>query len=192
MKIDDTKEQIIVVARQIFSKFGFHKTTVDEIAKAAHKAKGSVYYHFKNKEELFESVVEKEFQTLRTSLINAIETGENAKEKLTNYIKIRMKTLSELSNIYDALKNDYLNYLSFIENIRTKYDNEEIVLVKSILTIGVLNNEFDIENEEQTAFAIVTALKGLEIPLILNNKSNVIGQSLDFMTKILIRGIEKR
>ena len=192
MKIDNTKEQIIKVARQIFSKFGFQKTTVDEIAKAAHKAKGSVYYYFKNKEELFQSVVEKEFQTLRTELIKAIDAGGNAKEKMTNYIKVRMKTLNELSNIYNVLKNDYLNYLNFIEHIREKYDNEEIVLVKSILTTGVICNEFDIEDEEQTAFAIVTALKGLEIPLIINNKYSKLEQRLDFMINILIRGIEKR
>ena len=192
MKIDDTKEQIIKVARQIFSKFGFQKTTVDEIAKATHKAKGSVYYHFKNKEELFKSVVEKEFQTLRTELIKAIDSGKNAKEKLTNYITVRMKTLNELTNIYDVLKNDYLNYLSFIEHIRLKYDNEEIVLIKSILTNGIINNEFEIEDEEQTALAIVTALKGLEIPLLINNKYSEMKQRLSFMIQILIRGIEKR
>jgi AcrR family transcriptional regulator len=192
MIIDNTKDQILNVARQIFSKFGFQKTTVDEIAKAAHKAKGSVYYYFKNKEDLFQSVVEKEFQTLRTELIKAIDSGENAKQKLTNYIVVRMKTLNELSNIYDVLKNDYLNYLSFIEHIREKYDNEEIVLVKSILTSGVISEEFDIEDEEQTAYAIVTALKGLEIPLFLNNKYNELETRLEFMIKILIRGIEKR
>ncbi|MCD4794667.1 MAG: TetR/AcrR family transcriptional regulator [Bacteroidales bacterium] len=192
MKIDNTKEQIIKVARQVFAKFGFQKTTVNEIAKAVHKAKGSVYYYFKNKEELFQSVVEKEFQTLRTELIKAINAGENAKEKLTNYIKVRMKTLNELSNIYDALKNDYLNYMSFIEQIREKYDNEEIVLVKSILTNGVLNNEFDIEDEEQTAIMIVTALKGLELPIFINSKYIELKQRLDFMISVLIRGIEKR
>lgn len=192
MKIDNTKEQIIKVARQVFAKFGFQKTTVNEIARAVHKAKGSVYYYFKNKEELFQSVVEKEFQTLRTELIKAINAGENAKEKLTNYIKVRMKTLNEFSNMYDALKNDYLSYMSFIEQIREKYDNEEIVLVKSILTNGVLNNEFDIEDEEQTAIVIVTALKGLELPIFINSKYIELKQRLDFMISVLIRGIEKR
>ncbi|MCK4696031.1 MAG: TetR/AcrR family transcriptional regulator [Candidatus Cloacimonetes bacterium] len=134
MKIDETKDKILNVAANIFSKFGFHKTTVDEIARAAHKAKGSVYYHFKNKEELFQGVIDKEFQILRGELIKAIDSGNNAKEKLANYITVRMKTLNELTNFYDALKNDYLNYLDFIEKIRQRYDNEETILIKSILT----------------------------------------------------------
>ncbi|MCK4288706.1 MAG: TetR/AcrR family transcriptional regulator [Bacteroidales bacterium] len=192
MKIDETKDIILDVATNIFSKFGFHKTTVDEIARAAHKAKGSVYYHFKSKEELFQGVIDKEFQILRGELIKAIDSGKNAKEKLTNYITVRMKTLNELINFYDALKNDYLNYLDFIEQIRQRYDNEETILIKSILTGGVNNDEFEINNVEITAPAILTALKGLEMPFFLENKYNELESRLNELISILIRGIMKR
>ena len=192
MKFDNTKNTIIDVAATIFSKFGFHKTTVDEIARAAHKAKSSVYYHFKSKEELFQGVVDKEFQILRAELIKAIDNGNNAKEKLANYITVRMKTLNELTNFYDALKNDYLNYLDFIEQIRQSYDNEETILIKSILTSGVNNNEFEINDVELTAPAILTALKGLEIPFFIENKYNELENRLNELTRIIIRGMEKR
>lgn len=192
MKIDETRDKILKVAANIFSKFGFHKTTVDEIARAAHKAKGSVYYHFKNKEELFQGVIDKEFQMLRGELIKAIDSGKNAKEKLINYITVRMKTLNELTNFHDALKNDYLNYLGFIEQIRQRYDNEETILIKSILTGGVNNNEFEINNVELTAPAILTALKGLEIPFFIEDKYNELENRLNELTRIMIRGMEKR
>jgi len=48
----DAKVLIINSATKYFSKFGFHKTTMDEIAKHIHKAKGVLYYYFKGKEEL--------------------------------------------------------------------------------------------------------------------------------------------
>ncbi len=192
MKIDETRDKILNVAATIFSKFGFHKTTVDEIARAAHKAKGSVYYHFKSKEELFQGVIDKEFQILRGELIKAIDSGNNAKEKLANYIAVRMRALNELTNFYDALKNDYLTHLDFIEKIRRKYDNEETILIKSILTGGVNNNEFDINNVELTAPAILTALKGLEIPFFIEDKYNEMETRLNELTRIMIRGMEKR
>ena len=192
MKIDETRDKILNVAATIFSKFGFHKTTVDEIARAAHKAKGSVYYHFKSKEELFQGVIDKEFQILRGELIKAIDSGNNAKEKLANYITVRMKTLNELTNFYDALKNDYLTYLGFIEEIRQRYDNEETVLIKSILTGGVNNNEFEINNVEIAAPAILTALKGLEIPFFIEDKYNEMETRLNELIRIMIRGMEKR
>ena len=103
-----------------------------------------------------------------------------------------MQTINNLSNFYDALKNDYLNYLDFIENIREKYDNEEIILIKTILTSGINNNEFEIKDVELTAPALLTALKGLEIPFFINNKYSEFENRLKEMIKILIRGIEKR
>ncbi len=192
MKIDNTKDKILFAAGNIFSKFGFHKTTVDEIARAAHKAKGSVYRYFSNKEDLFEGVVDKEFQVLRGELIKAIDSGRNAKEKLRNYIIVRMRTMDHLVNFHNALKNDYLNYLDFIEKVRKKYDNEEIILIKSILTSGMNNNEFEIKDVELTAPAILTALKGLEIPFFIENKYNELEIRLNELIKILIRGMEKR
>ena len=50
MAVDDTRDKILNVANSLFSRFGFHKTSMDEIAKIARKAKGSLYYHFTNKE----------------------------------------------------------------------------------------------------------------------------------------------
>ena len=39
MAIEDTKDKILSVANKLFSRFGFHKTSMDEIAKIARKAK---------------------------------------------------------------------------------------------------------------------------------------------------------
>ncbi|RLD46369.1 MAG: TetR family transcriptional regulator, partial [Bacteroidetes bacterium] len=52
MAAEGTKDKILEVANKLFSRFGFHKTSMDEIARIARKAKGSLYYHFASKEEL--------------------------------------------------------------------------------------------------------------------------------------------
>ena len=192
MRIGSTKDIILHVAGKIFTQHGFSKTTIDGIARAAHKAKGSIYYHFKSKEELFQGVVEKEFQTLRSELIKTIDDGKNAKDKLTNYIIVRMKTISDLANFNEIIKTDYLDYLDFIGEIRKKYDNEEVVLIKSILTGGINNKEFDLNNVELTAPAILTALKGLELPFFIEDKYNKLEIRLKELVRLLIMGLEKR
>ena len=54
------------------------------------------------------------------------------------------------------------------------------------------NNEFEIKDVELTAPAILTALKGLEIPFFIENKYNELEIRLNELIKILIRGMEKR
>jgi AcrR family transcriptional regulator len=58
--IEKAREEIVEIARGIFAKFGFRKTSMDEIAKAVKKAKSSLYYYFQNKEEVFQAVIERE------------------------------------------------------------------------------------------------------------------------------------
>ena len=54
------KLNIIGAAQELFARFGFVKTTVDEIAKAASMGKATIYHYFKGKEDIYKEVVEKE------------------------------------------------------------------------------------------------------------------------------------
>ena len=45
-KKDSNRESILKIAREIFSKYGYKKTTLDDIANAVRKGKSSLYYYF--------------------------------------------------------------------------------------------------------------------------------------------------
>ena len=66
MASEGTRVKIVSVATKLFSRFEFHKTSMDEIAKIARKAKGSLYYHFASKEDLFKEVVSIEIINLKS------------------------------------------------------------------------------------------------------------------------------
>ena len=63
------REGIILAAQKLFSQFGPRKTSVDEIARLAQVSKGTIYNHFKSKEEIYSAVVQQEL----TSLIEQIQ-----------------------------------------------------------------------------------------------------------------------
>jgi AcrR family transcriptional regulator len=56
---DEVRDKIVSVASKIFTRFGFKKTTMEEIAMASKKGKSSIYYYFNSKEDIFRAVVEK-------------------------------------------------------------------------------------------------------------------------------------
>lgn len=189
---DEVKEAIVNVARHIFSRFGFKKTTMDEIAIASRKGKSSIYYYFASKEEIFQAVVEKEASILKQELIKAIGEADSPTQKLKAHVLVRMGTMEKLANFYSAIKDDYLSHLDFIEKIRKKYDLEEIQMMQNILNEGVENNIFEIEDTSLAAIAIVTALKGMEIPLFWGVEEKDIERRLDHLILILFNGIVKR
>ena len=186
-------EKIIDLAAQLFRKFGYKKTTIDDIALAAHKGKSSLYYYFKNKEEIFKAVVDKEAGILADELKAIIDrTDLTPQEKLKQYVLHRMQRIQELSNYYEALKNEFLGHYEFIEQIRTKHDETELNFIKAILDEGNEKGAFDIKDTYTAAYAIAMAMKGLEIPMFIKNEIDPTEEKIDYLLNILFKGIEKK
>jgi AcrR family transcriptional regulator len=189
---EEARMRIIDIARNIFSHFGFKKTTMEEIAHATRKGKSSIYYYFSSKEDIFKAVVEKEAEELKDELYKKIAEIDDPIERLKIYITVRMRKLNQLTNFYAALKSDYLSHLEFIEQIRKSYDLDEVRVVSGIIQDGIERGKFSVEDPQLSAVAIVTAMKGLEVPLFLNKEHGNFEVRLGNLINFLFYGIVKR
>ncbi|MBR07908.1 MAG: TetR family transcriptional regulator [Rickettsiales bacterium] len=189
---DDVSEIILNSAKTIFARYGFKKTTMDEIAQAARKGKSSIYHYFKSKEDIFKAIVEKEADELSAAIAKAINAETTSEKKIRAYVLARMKGINNLTNLYSALKDEYLEHYSFIENVRVKYDTEEVNTIKGMLKTGVEDGQFKIEDINLTAFALVTALKGLEYPLFIKNNNAKTEKRFEGLLNVLFYGIIAR
>lgn len=191
-KKDANRENILKIAREIFSKYGFKKTTLDDIANAVRKGKSSLYYYFKSKEDLFQAVIMKEVEILGHELEIVINRNTDPVDKLRDYILTKMATFRNLANFYHAIEND-VTAVGFIDEVKLKYEQDEIRMIKRILIEGVRKNEFEIYDFNLAAIGITTAIKGLEMPLAAGNYSDVnLERSVDIILKIMCYGIMKR
>lgn len=92
--LEAVRNSIIEAAEKHFSLLGFEKTTLDDIAGANGKSKTSVYYHFKNKHDIFRSVIEKEFAAVRADLTAAMANeGVSLADGMKTYLRTRMRSL---------------------------------------------------------------------------------------------------
>lgn len=191
MSVDDTKESILSVANKLFSRFGFHKTSMDEIAKNARKAKGSLYYHFASKEELFKEVVSVEMTNLKNQLSNIVSNpGLNASDKIKKYLTARMEILNSAANYHETLKADFFEHFHFIDDLRTELDEWEKENLKKVILQGVEKGEFAIVgNMDILLDVFLMVLKGLEIPFFLQNKYEKYSPHFENLIRILTKGL---
>lgn len=191
MTISDTRYIIVTVATNLFSRFGFHKTSMDEIAKIARKAKGSVYYHFASKEELFKEVVSKEIMNLKDHLSVIVNnTGLSASDKIKKYLLRRMEILNDAVNYHETLKADFFEHFDFIDDLREELDEWEKESLKKILLQGVETKEFTaIEDMDVLLDVFMMVLRGLEIPFFLQNKFEKYSPYFEGLMEILIKGV---
>jgi len=193
MGIDDTKDKILTVAEKLFSQFGFHKTSMDEIAKIARKAKGSLYYHFTSKEELFKEVVSREIYNLQSNLSIIVNDDKlKATEKIKKYFIKRMEILHSAANYHETIKADFFEHFDFIDDLRTGLDIWEKNNIRKIVNQGIERGDFKaIEDIDILIDVVIMVLKGLEIPFFLQNKYKKYSPYFDNLSEILTKGLSK-
>ncbi len=192
MENEDIRKSIIESAGKIFSRYGYKKATLDDIASGIGKTKSYIYYYFKSKEEIFEAVVAYEAQSLRKELLESIKEIDDPELKLKTYLLARISYFDKKVNYYEALRADYLSNLKFVDMMRGKYDREEFAMIRDLLEYGVDKGSFRVDNTELAAFAVLTALKSLEIPLLMNEYGDDLNTRLEYLIQVLFYGIVKR
>jgi AcrR family transcriptional regulator len=189
----EVRAQIVNVARKIFTRYGFRKTTMEEIAAASRKGKSSIYYYFQSKEDIFKAVVEKEALEMKEQLAKTIQTDAPPVDKLKTYILFRLHHVRTLENFYAALNEESLSHMGFILDIRRRFDHEELQVVQEILEEGMEDGSFQINSSKIGAIAIATMMKGLELPLLLSDDHKTDrGELLDDLIRVLFYGIIRR
>ncbi len=188
----DVKEFIINTASSVFARYGFTKTTMNDIAAAVKKSKSSLYHYFTSKESVFLAIIDKEYLLVQDEISRAIAQEDTPQKKLFAFILTRLRTVQKLGNLYSVVKDEYAMHYSFIEQIRQRYDEEDMKALKNILQMGIAQGVFTIKDMETTAFSIYLAMKGLE-PYWISEKdlTQNINQLRNIMD-IIIYGINKR
>ncbi|NOZ57855.1 MAG: TetR/AcrR family transcriptional regulator [Calditrichaeota bacterium] len=77
-------EAIRKAALKLFARDGYAQTTMDQVAEEAELAKGTIYYYFGSKAQLFEHVLEHYTERLFASLMARIRSEDTAAEAIEN------------------------------------------------------------------------------------------------------------
>ncbi len=192
MNKDEKCQIIIEKSRELFGRFGFKKTTMDDIANACEIGKSTLYYYFENKQDIFKSVIRKEFEMFIERMSKILSGIQEPHEKLRAFVLARVTRVEEVSSYYSTMKDEYMEHYAFIEEERKAFISWEIETIKSILDLGIQKGIFKDMDTEITATVIAFALKGLEYPWIIRQYMIDIEKAVDLMLPILFEGLDKK
>lgn len=184
------KEVIIEAATLYFSRYGFHKTTMDEIARHIHKAKGVLYYYFKNKEELFKEVVSQELKHVKIELKKIVESDLDALSQIETYFLTRLKLLNDAVNYHETLKADFFQEYAFVKEVREDFALFEQTQLHLILKKAVDDQQLKVMNFDTTVNAVMMLASSLELPLFLQHKYNDFQETIEEIVSMVINSIK--
>jgi len=192
MSDTDVKSLIVESATKYFSKFGFYKTTMDEIAKHIHKAKGILYYYFKSKEELFNEVLKQELVAVKAELSKIVNSDKDSLITLKDYMLTRLRLLHKAVNYHETLKADFFDKYHFVKDVRDDFVEFERTQLTSILRKGKKEGYLDVKNINSTVNIIMMVVNGIEIPLFLQNKYSEFENTIDELATMIVHSLKSQ
>lgn len=193
IKEEIVRGEIVEAAGKLFQQYGWHKTTMEDVAKAAGKGKSTLYYYFANKDEVFDAVVTKEINEVQSAVRQAVNLASTAREKLMAYSAINFAELRKKVILFRMVSGELrenINRATF--NLRSRFDANEVETLKQILQLGISTGEFKSIREEDVdllAHTFVSAFRGIEVDLFIENKLAGLEERIDMAAGILIRGL---
>lgn len=83
------RQEMLAAALELFSRKGYRKVSMHEIAEKAEFAIGTLYKFFQNKEDLYKALILEKFYKFHEALTKAIAEPDDEIQKLRNYVKAK-------------------------------------------------------------------------------------------------------
>lgn len=153
----ETKSKIVESALIAFSKYGYDRTRMDDIAEAAKVSKGTLYLYFRSKEELFYAISETNILRLKDQLATLMATRKE--ELVLNAEKFYENFHNETGQIFDRI---------FFEIIAESARNPKLkrMLYEHRLRIIDIVTEYLNSQVEKGLFAKDVDIKAISVGLV--------------------------
>ena len=162
-KKEQTKEKIQQAAYKCVARYGFEKTTLDDIAKEVGLNKASLYYYYKNKEDIF-------FDVTTTTTRRFVETLQQStlahngsmQEKVTHYLVERSMYFLELVEQVHISEETLRQVEPMFQELVRDVANQEIAFLKTMLDEGVKSGTIQTATTQTLAANFIVLAEGIK------------------------------
>lgn len=188
--MNKTKRKIFEISMKLFAEKGYDATSIEEITSTVGVAKGTLYYHFSSKEEIFNFLVEEGMKLLKNSIEIKTQKLDKTMDKLRAIILIEIKVMLKYEDFMTILLSQIWGNEPR-NNICKKYVFEYIKSVEKVVKTGIEKGEIvDVDPE-----LIATGIFGITCSSLVYKLK--IGRPIDIKQiyneyeKTILKGLQK-
>ncbi len=193
MAIDqDVRAQITVAATRVFQRWGYKRATMEDIAQEAGKGKATLYYYFRNKEEVFSSVLEGQIAEVRELLRRELAKESGPAEKLKRYFQLMYSEARRRVMLFNTLRMDAREDRNIVYTYRLLFDQDEIQLVRELIADGIERGIFKTctaQEQSDIAYIISSSLRSLTIDLLISDSEDDDSRRIMAIGDLVVRGL---
>lgn len=187
------RQEILAAALAAFSEKGYDKTSVDDIVRASGLSKGTLYWHFKNKEAIFTALVQQVFDQISMVFHQSLgDTQDLSPPDRLKQVFIAFMPMMNEADSWMRLYTDFFSQAWQMESVRTAlYDAymQYVDEVQPIIQQGIDAGYFRELDSRTVAQTFVGALDGYWFQQMLG--AGNAEETIKLYSDLMIRGLLK-
>ncbi len=183
-----TRERILDAALNIFSSKGFHDTKLDEIVAEAHASKGSIYFHFPNKEKLFIALVDQFADVIERRAQDAIQGEAQGMRRVRAALEAVLETFAKYRRPAKLLLVQAVGLGTVFERKRMEVTDRFALLIKTYLDEAVAAGDIAPVNTHIVAHAWMGAIYSVVIQWVYTGEPSK-DEIMDALLPLLLQSV---
>ena len=187
----ERRNQILDAATLIFSERGFSRANTDEIAKKANIGKGTLYRYFKNKKDIFFSVVDRGLSKLKEKILKEVEKTKNPLKKIENAVKAYLSFFEENRNFVGMLIHEQSSFRKRIARRYFEHYYGNVRRIKQTFKSGIEQGLIKDMDMDSLISVYASMLNGLIYMWQIEERKSRLVDKAPIVTRIFFIGIIK-
>jgi AcrR family transcriptional regulator len=100
---DIIQQEILKAAIRLYQKFGPNGFTMDDLAGATGRSRTSLYYYYKNRDEIYQAVMDKIARDMAAEIRQAVAAVETLRDKIYAFCHTKLKASEDWKKVFSAM-----------------------------------------------------------------------------------------
>ena len=184
-----TRERILDAAMNIFSAKGFHDTKLDEIVSEGGVSKGSIYFHFPNKERLFIALVDQFADLIERRALEAIAGETQGIRRVQAALEAVLETFGKYRRPAKLLLVQAVGLGTVFERKRMEVNDRFARLIQTYIDEAVADGDITPVNTHIVSHAWMGAIYNVVIQWVYTGEPSK-DEIMDALLPLLLQSVD--
>jgi TetR/AcrR family transcriptional regulator of autoinduction and epiphytic fitness len=185
------RHEILTAARSVFARKGFALGIMDEIAREAGIAKGTIYLYFRSKTEVYKALLDHDMKLLQVSTLERMDRAVTLKDKIHAFLQVRLENAENKREIFRIMDSERAN-LHMTRKQYRDFLHEPVARLAAAIDVAAAAGTIRPMDGEKTAWLIADVARGAIQRRLLSAHPAPSAEDAAFLLDFLWTSLEAR
>jgi AcrR family transcriptional regulator len=195
---DMIQQEILKAAIRLYQKFGPNGFTMDDLATATGRSRTSLYYYYKNRDEIYQAVMDKIARDMAADIRQEVAAAETLRDKIYAFCDTKLKASEQWKKVFSAMmasmdEEEQSKHAKVMYSWHKKLIHHESMILNEILADATRQKEIRAipPGEQDTLiFLIYSGIRGFRREIFELDDPHDMKAALRLLTDMVVKWLK--